>query len=376
MRVLIFSTAYLPLVGGAEVAVKEITDRLPDIEFVMVTARMSRKHPVFEKIGNIAVHRIGTSVPIVNKFYLALFGYRKGMKLHKEKKFDIVWSIMASYSGFAALTFKKKAGVKFLLTLQEGDPIEYILKKVRFVRKRFDSIFSFADGLQAISEYLMQWGRDMGFGGSVAGVIPNGVDVEKFGVRSSEFRQEFANKFDISVDSKIIITISRLVKKNGVEDLIRAMKSLPSSTRLLVLGTGELEQELKQKARDLDLIDRVHFVGNVDHDKIPEYLWASDVFCRPSLSEGLGNVFLEAMAADVPIVGTPVGGIPDFLIDGETGLFCEVGNPKDIAEKIQKILDDGELADSLRENGRKLVEEKYTWDSVVQNMKTLMNEMI
>ena len=91
-----------------------------------------------------------------------------------------------------------------------------------------------------------------------------------------------------------------------------------------------MEERLKQKTKDLGLAGRIHFVGNVDHNKLPEYLWASDVFCRPSLSEGLGNVFLEAMAAGVPIVGTPVGGIPDFLTEGKTGLFCEVGNTKNI----------------------------------------------
>jgi len=84
----------------------------------------------------------------------------------------------------------------------------------------------------------------------------------------------------------------------------------------------------------------------------------ADVFVRPSLSEGLGNVFLEAMAAGLPIIGTPVGGILDFLKDGETGLFCRIKNPKSIAEKIKEILSDDRLREKLIQNGQKLAEEK------------------
>ena len=75
------------------------------------------------------------------------------------------------------------------------------------------------------------------------------------------------------------------------------------------------------------------------------------------------------MAAGVPIIGTPVGGIPDFLKDGETGLFCRVGDPEDIAEKIKMILSDESLKSRLTLNGRKLVEEKYTWDKIAEQMK-------
>jgi glycosyltransferase involved in cell wall biosynthesis len=87
----------------------------------------------------------------------------------------------------------------------------------------------------------------------------------------------------------------------------------------------------------------------------------SDVFVRPSLSEGLGNAFLEAMAASIPVIGTPVGGIPDFLKDEETGLFCEVGNPEDIAQKIEKLVFDDSLRKRIIENGLELVKEKYDW---------------
>src|SRR3989338_9428218 len=117
-RVLVFSTAYLPLIGGAEIAVKEITDRLPDVEFVMVTARLKKELPSVEKLGNVSVHRIGNGGSF-DKLRLVFSGWKYALKLGK---FDAIWAIMASYGGFAALRYKKKNPcTPFLLTLQEGD---------------------------------------------------------------------------------------------------------------------------------------------------------------------------------------------------------------------------------------------------------------
>ncbi len=102
----------------------------------------------------------------------------------------------------------------------------------------------------------------------------------------------------------------------------------------------------------------------MSNELLPTHLSMADIFVRPSLSEGLGTAFLEAMAAGLPIIGTPVGGIPDFLKDGETGLFCKVANPKDLAEKIVRILKDEQLREKITENARALLAEKYDWDII------------
>ena len=108
---------------------------------------------------------------------------------------------------------------------------------------------------------------------------------------------------------------------------------------------------------------------------MPAYLWMSDIFIRPSLSEGMGNSFIEAMAAGVPIIGTRVGGIPDFLVDGETGLFCEVRDSQSIADKINILLSDEALRQSLIANGRKIVSEKYNWDGIAGRMKGIIGRL-
>ncbi len=170
-----------------------------------------------------------------------------------------------------------------------------------------------------------------------------------------------------------LITTSRLVEKNGVGDIIDALKYLPSSVELMIVGSGELESELKLKIGNLKLNNRVNFFGFVPPEKIPQLLKTADIFVRPSLSEGLGNSFLEAMAAGVPVIGTPVGGIPDFLQNGVTGWFCRPGNPKSIAEAVLDITNTAHQThvQEVITNARKLVREKYNWNNIARKYAEL-----
>jgi len=375
--VLIFSTAYVPFVGGAEVAMKEITDRIDEYNFVMVTAKMDKKLPKKEQIGNITVHRIGAGIPMVDKLYLALFGHIKGIALHKKHNFSCVWSLMASYCGFSARRFKKKTNVPFLLTLQEGDPIDYILHKVRFVKKQFKEIFSLANGLQAISMYLFDWGKDMGFVGNVAEVVPNGVDVARFTKKYTDEELVAVRKsFGFSDDVFLLVTASRLVIKNDVESVIKALPLLPKDVCFVVCGTGDLNEQLVGLAKELDVFDRVTFLGNKSHEELPKILHASDAFIRPSITEGLGNAFLEAMAVGLPTIGTRVGGIlPDFL-DGKTGFFCEVQNPQSIAETIVRIQHlSPEEKNHIHKNAMEVITQRYNWEDISGRMKHIFTSL-
>lgn len=355
-RILIFSTAYFPLVGGAEVAVKEITDRITDVDFDMVTLRFNKNHPSEEKFGNITIYRINSS-----KTLFPIKAVMFASKLHRENKYDAVWAIMAAYAGFAALFFKMRfPKVKYILTLQEGDPIDYIKRRALFVYPIFKKIFLKADVVQVISNYLGDFARSMGYKGRVE-VIPNGVDVKKFSILNSQFSK--------NPNTTTLITTSRLVEKNGVGDIIDALEYLPENVSLKILGIGPLENDLKLKIKNCKLEGRVEMLGFVDQEKIPEYLHNADIFIRPSLSEGMGNSFIEAMAAGLPVIATPVGGIVDFLHEGETGLFCEVKNPKSIAEQVKKLIDNPELKNELVETAGRMVKEKYDWDLVARNMR-------
>jgi glycosyltransferase involved in cell wall biosynthesis len=353
-RILIFSLAYYPLVGGAEVAVKEITDRIGDVQFDMVTLRFNKEDLSREKIGNINVYRIDSSK---NLFPFKAFRFAK--KLHQENNYDIVWAIMANWAGFAAAFFKRPfPKVKYILTLQEGDPTDEIEKKVWFVYSLWKKIFLRADVIQPISHFLADWARSLGYKGRVE-VIPNGVDVKKFE----------SNIPHTPHDGTVLITTSRLVKKNGIGDVIDSLKSLPESVSFQIIGTGPLENSLKAKVRNLKLENRVKFRGFINQNEIPKYLHEADIFIRPSLSEGMGNSFIEAMAAGLPVIATAVGGIVDFIRDSKTGLLTIPQNPEAIAGTISFLISHQDIKETITANAAAMVKAKYDWNLIAEEMK-------
>lgn len=368
-RALIFATTYFPLVGGAEIALKEITDRLPDWQFDLICARMKPGLASKERIGNVTVHRVGFGRPF-DKFLLPIFG---NVRVLTWQAPTVVWSLMASYGGFASLFYTwLHPRARFLLTLQEGDPLEHYAKRAGRLNFLHKKIFARANAVQAISTFLAAWAKKMGFKGEPI-VVPNGVDLERFGKRiSSERRADLRLKLGLADQDIALVTASRLSLKNGVDDLIRALTFLPQNFKALIAGAGEDEDKLKTLTRQKQLESRVTFLGAIDHKELPELFQLSDIFIRASLSEGLGNAFLEAMASGVPIVGTPVGGIPDFLKDGETGVFCRARDPESVAQTVTRILSEPGLREKLVRQGEELVIKTYGWDGIAGRMDQLL----
>lgn len=364
-RVLIFSLSYLPLIGGAEVAIKEITDRIEDLEFDLVTARLGSEHPKYERLGRVNIYRLGwPAFGYLNKVLFVSLATIFALSRHH----DAYWVIMTYMLFPAALLRLLGCRTPYVLTLQDGDPFETVFNRSYILpfRPLLEYGLRRADKVQAISNFLAEWARRGSYQGEVS-VIPNGVDLKNFrfnGNRQDERSLNLKDKNKI-----IVITTSRLVEKNGVGDIIEAMKFLPDRVSLKILGTGPLESRLKLEAESYNLKARVEFIGEIPHHDIPKYLYEADIFVRPSLSEGQGISFIEAMAVGLPVVATPVGGIPDFLIDGETGLFCEPKNPESIADALKKLIENDDFRKNISENARKMVEESYDWNLVASRMK-------
>lgn len=379
-KVLIFSLVYYPrFVGGAEVALKELTDRLgDDFEFDMITLR--NQAPEFERIGKVNVYRVGlpwygrrtnsSKLFPISKILFPWLAFWKARTLQKERQYDMVWSMMAAYAGFAALFFKLRYPIiPFLLTLQEGDPIPYIKRRAAPVYPLFKMIFTRADVIQAISEYLGRFGRSMGFTKTLA-IIPNGVDLKRF-VESTHPQVEAGGIINL-------VTSSRLVEKNAVDDVIRALVLLPENVHFVIYGSGHEEFALRKLASDLRVSHRVLFKGYVSHDELARAFATAHIFVRPSRSEGMGNSFIEAMAAGLPVIATQEGGIADFLYDERrnpdkraTGWAVDVNAPEQIADAVKDIITNPDKVARVRTNALALVREKYDWNLIGRQMHAL-----
>ncbi len=388
-KILILSLTYHPYIGGAEVAIKEITDRIPDVEFHMVTAHFDSTLPKIEKIGNVLVHRVGLARPRpsmadLKKFPLSLnkplfqfLSAWKALQLHKKYRYDSLWAMMAHATGVPAAIFKMRhSEVRYVLTLQEGDPVPYIEKKMKPLWWLFTRAFTKADVVQAISTFLGNWARARGFTGQLE-IIPNAVNSKQFSKKHSDSELSvLRNTLGKEEGDTFLVTTSRLVHKNAVDDVINSLSLLPAHVHFLVLGAGPDEVPLKKLVQEKNLGERVQFLGLVDQKEIPKYLAVSDIFIRPSRSEGMGNSFVEAMASGLPVIATQEGGISDFLFDEKrntdretTGWAVDANSPEQIAEVVQEILSHPEKVEHVTARAKLLALEKYDWDIVAKDMR-------
>jgi glycosyltransferase involved in cell wall biosynthesis len=391
-KILIFSLAYYPdTVGGAEVAIKEVTDRIKsdEIEFHMVTLRYNSNLPRSEKIGNVLIHRIGFTknnptmedlkkFPLhYNKHLYQILAALKGVSLHKKYKYDGIWAMMAHSCGVPAAIFKFiQPKIKYFLTLQEGDPPEQIEKMMKPVWPFFSRAFTSADAIQPISNFLKDWAVKRGFKGSIK-VIPNGFSPASFSVKHSE---EEINKLREKLGKKegdvYLVTVSRLVHKNAIDDVIKAMPKLPENIKFIVVGGGPDDEKLKDLAKELEVQDRVKFIGQVDRTETAKYRAVSDIFIRPSRSEGMGNSFISTMVASLPIITTQEGGIADFLFDAKrnpdkstTGWAVDKDSPDQIVEAVFDIIKNPDQVKKVVGNAYNLAYEKYNWDFIARDIQ-------
>ncbi len=374
-RVLIFSLAYIPHIGGAEVAVREITDRISDIEFHVLTLNFGGEVKE-EKIGNVFVHRVGSSASYLSKILFAPRAALAARKLHSGHAFDAFWAMM-SYMLFPIVLLRFK-GIRapYLLTLQEGDPFQHTFNRwfILPFRPLLSIGFRNASAVQAISTYLATWATQMGFKKEIA-VIPNGVDLERF--------TEVQHPSIVTAGIVNLITASRLVRKNALDDVIRALVLLPENVQFVVYGSGPDEKKLRALAEDLKVSSRVLFKGYSSHAELARAFATAHIFVRPSRSEGMGNSFIEAMAAGLPVIATQEGGIADFLFDAarnpdkpSTGWAVDKDSPEQIAGAVKDILTNPDKVVRIRQNALALVREKYDWNLIARDMKKLFDRVV
>ena len=206
--------------------------------------------------------------------------------------------------------------------------------------------------------------------------IHNGIDTTRFSPRARPDLQ-MRSSLGIPSDALLMGCIGRLHPQKGLTDLLLATAELKRKMppiRLLLVGDGELRESLDRQSHDLGLSDTVIFAGL--RTDVPDILATMDLFVLPSLWEGMPNVVLEAMAAGLPVVATAVGGTPELVVDGETGLLVPPGDPRALALSSERLLRDPALRREMGRAGLERVKKSFTMRRMAEQTERLYEELL
>jgi len=377
MRILVLNYEYPPLGGGAAVATAAVAQGLAEraVQVDVVTAGTGTAsehctpesgHERFEH-PNLRVFRVRSSRTGVHQAgmgdaasYLiaALPLIRQLMRTHTYDAIHVFFSLPTG----ALLPLLDLRGTPVVVSLRGSDvpgydPHNRALQLVHFLLTPLTRwIWRRADRVVAVCESLgrlaLHTCPDLRYN-----VVPNGVDLSLFHPRT-EPRKPGPIR---------CLAVARLIERKGLGDLIRAMALLERGRfQVEIVGGGSDEVVLRGLAADLGLANEVRFVGPMPRAEVARRYRAADLFTLPSSAEAFGNVFAEALASGLPIVGSSIGGIPDLVEHGTNGLLVQAGNIEALAGAIRYLADDPELRQEMAQRNRAKAEATLEWSQVTR----------
>ncbi|KAF2955584.1 glycosyltransferase [Marinitoga sp. 38H-ov] len=342
MKILSISRNYFPEIGGIEIVAREINKLFNS---TALTYNPNKKGYKIDRVDNTEVHRL----PIfIEKGSVRIsLKYRNVLnKLSKDK--DILLYHFASGQPeldiFLNGSIKDKKNICFYHMDIAGRGYfgkiynNLIVKKYL---KKMDKIIVTSPNIINTSPVLKYFKEKIS-------VVPLFVETNHFYYRQDNYRNKYVSK-----NEKLILYIGRLGRYKGIEYLIKSMENLPNNYKLLIIGKGPKETELKDITKDLNLENRIIFENHISYNEMPKYYSAADVFVLPSIDRGeaFGLVALEAMACGIPVVSTELGtGTTFHNINEQTGIHVKPMNSKEISSAIKRIAEE-----NWKENKKELI---------------------
>lgn len=284
----------------------------------------------------------------------------------RDGRFDAVWLHGYAYAAYVlAFAAAKWHGIPVLVRSETHLGLQRASIR-RWVRDTALSLaYRFVDGFLAIGTANREYYRSLGVPESKIFDVPYTVDNDRFIAAASitdAERSAIRSRFGLPADVPIVIFASKFMSRKHPDDVVRAMRIVQERgvrASLLMVGTGEMEQELRSLCASLGLKD-VAFAGFVNQAELPRVLAASDVFVLPSENEPWGLIVNEAMCAGLPIVvGEQVGCVPDLVSEGENGHLVSAGDSDGLAAALQSLLANAQLR---RHMGSKSQERIRKWN--------------
>lgn len=337
-RVVLLSAFLTPFRSGAEACVEEVSTRLKDqFDITIITCRMRRDLPKHDHLNGVAVERIGCGSAL-DPWIFPLLAPFKVLKY----KPQIVHAVLETFAGLGLLLCRFIVpSAKRLLTLQTTNTT---FLKGPIVRS--------PDRVTAISSVLVKAATTLGRH-SVA-LIPNGIPYNNL---------HAAHTHHHKVPGRILF-VGRLEPMKGIDTLFRAVAEVRGNKcTVRIVGRGSEEVILKTLVQELEIEDRVTFLGYMSGEALYREYAEAEIFCGLSRSEALGNVFIEAQAAGCAVLATNIGGIPDTVQNGVTGILIAPDDVNAASDALTKLLSDTSLRSSLSSAAQEHAK-AYEWDVI------------
>jgi glycosyltransferase involved in cell wall biosynthesis len=373
IRLLKFVTLFA--IGGTEQQVVTIAKGLDDSKFELHLACLKRVGQLLDQMDDLA--RAPLAEYNINNLY-NLRSFRERLRFARYLRRNMIQIVHGYnfYPNIFALPAARLAGVPVVIASirDMGVYLTPLQQRVQQV------LCGFAHSIVTNAEAVRHWLIAHGYPAQKITVIVNGIDPSRFVPRAGEsaLRQELG----LPPGSSLIAVIARLSPSKGLEYFLQAAALVAASrddVRFLIVGEAApwdpgYRDQLEAYAARLGLKRRVVFTGlRLD---VPRVLSEVAVSVLPSLSEGLSNVLLESMAAGVPVVATAVGGNPEAVEEGVTGLLVAPRDPGALATAIQRVLEDRALAMRFGAASRRRVAQRFSIDAVIRATESLYHELL